>query len=235
MKRSFINYLSFLFLLIPGLIYSQGDSVKLVKFTPEFRFEDGIYLNFKQVKSNTPVPMSRLLTSTAYDDREFFNYLQESKTIAFYDAVGNRNTVNIDDLWGFSRNGVLYIRMDDNFHRITIVGQICHFVATITTYDTRHYDPYYNSPYNYYSYRYGNYPTTTSSSEMRQYLLNFENGEVGDYNIASLEVLLMRDPELHDEFMQLRRKKKKQRKFLYLRKFNDRNPLFVPVEQKFNP
>ena len=235
MKRSFIKYLSFLFLLNPSLLYSQGDSVTMQKFSPEFRFEDGIYLSFEQVRSNTPIPRSRLLTSAAYDDREFYEYLIESKTIAFYDAVGGRNTVPVDDLWGFSRNGVLYIRLDENFHRITIVGQICHFVATVTTYDTRHYDPYYYSPYNYYNYRYGSYPTTTASSEMRQYLLNFESGEVADYNIESLEVFLMRDPELHDEFMQLRRKKKKQRKFLYLRKFNEQNPLYIPVKQKFNP
>jgi len=226
MKGSFIKYLSFLLLLNPGFICSQEDSVQLVKFTPEFRFEDGIYLNFEQVKTNSPIPRSRLLTSAAYDDREFFEYLQESKTIAFYDAVGGRNTVDINDLWGFSRNGVLYIRVEDNFHRITIVGQICHFVATVTT--------YYSNPYNYYSYRYGSYPTTTASSEMRQYLLNFESGEIADYNIESLEVFLMRDPELHDEFMQLRRKKKKQGKFLYLRKFNERNPLYIPVKPKFN-
>jgi len=233
MKRSFIKYLSFLILLNPCLLYAQGDSANLVKFTPEFRFEDGIYLNFEQVSSNTPIPKSRLLTSAAYDDKEFYEYLMKSKTIAFYDAIGGRNIVNIDDLWGFSRKGVLYIRVEDNFHRITIVGQICHFIATVTTYDTRNYDPYYSSPYNYYNYRYGNYPTTTTSSEMRQYLLNFENGEIAEYNVGSLEVFLMRDPELHDEFMQLRRKKKKQQKFLYLRKFNNRNPLYIPVAQKF--
>ena len=34
--------------------------------------------------------------------------------------------------------------------------------------------------------------------------------------------------KLHDEFAQLRRKKKRQLKFLYLRKFNDRNPLYLP-------
>jgi len=39
----------------------------------------------------------------------------------------------------------------------------------------------------------------------------------------------MADPELHDEFSGLSKKKKKQMKFLYIRKFNEKNPLFFPV------
>jgi hypothetical protein len=47
-----------------------------------------------------------------------------------------------------------------------------------------------------------------------------------------MEVLLMKDPELHDEYVQLSNKKKKQLKFLYLRKFNEENPLYIPVGPK---
>jgi hypothetical protein len=38
----------------------------------------------------------------------------------------------------------------------------------------------------------------------------------------------MKDPELHDEFAQLSKKKRRQLKFMYLRKFNERNPLYIP-------
>jgi hypothetical protein len=219
----------------PFVALSQRDSVIMVKFTPEFEFEEGIYLNFQQVKNNNPIPKSRLLTTSSYEDKDFFEYILDNKTISFYDHLGIKQSVKADDIWGFSKNGILYIRMDDNYHRITIVGQICHFVATVTTYDTRYYDPYYYNPYNYYNYRYGAYPTTTSSSEMRQYLLDFNTGSVIDYDIQGMEVLLMKDPELHDEYAALRKKKKKQMKFLYIRKFNERNPLYLPVKQIFSP
>jgi hypothetical protein len=65
---------------------------------------------------------------------------------------------------------------------------------------------------------------------MRQYILDFESGNLLEYEVKSLEILLMKDPELHDEYSQLRRKKKRQLKFLYLRKFNERNPLYIPVQ-----
>jgi hypothetical protein len=231
MIKLVLKYFLPLIMMCPVAGFAQKDSIVMVKFTPEFKFEDGIYLNFQQVKANSPIPKSRLLTTSSYDDKDFFDYVLDSKTLSFYDQLGVKQTVAAADIWGFCRNGILYIRLDDNYHRITIVGQICHFVATITTYDTRYYDPYYYNPYNYYNYRYGAYPTVTTNSEMRQYLLDFNTGKVMDYEISELEVLLMQDPELHDEFAALRKKKKKQQKFLYIRKFNERNPLYLPVKQ----
>jgi len=40
----------------------------------------------------------------------------------------------------------------------------------------------------------------------------------------------MKDTELYDEYVQLSRKKKKDLMFVYIRKFNDKNPLYIPVE-----
>jgi hypothetical protein len=215
-------------LFFPGnIIIGQSDPQDGVKYTPDFKFREGIYLNHNQVKNNRPIPKSRIISSVDYDDRDFFIEVLEEKNLLFYDELGMKQQVKSDNVWGFSRNGILFVSLDDKYHRITIIGRICHFVATITTYDTRYYDPYYYNPYDYY-YRYGGYPTNTQSSEMRQYIMDFETGKVFDYDVQSLEVLLMQDPELHDEFMQLRKKKKRQQKFVYLRRFNDRNPLYIP-------
>jgi len=211
---------------------AQTDSANLIQYSPEFRFEDGLYVTFGQLKNNNPIQKSRLITEVDFDDREFFETVMENKNIYFFDQFGMRQQFKTSDVWGFSRNGVPFIAMDDGYYRITVIGSICHFVATVTTYDTRYNDPYYYNPYYYNSYnRYGgNYPSNRSSSEMRQYLLDFETGNMMEYEVSTLEVVLMKDPELHDEYSQLRRKKKRQLKFLYLRKFNERNPLYIPVQ-----
>ena len=57
-----------------------------VKYTPEFKFNDGIYLNFDQVKLNSPIPKAKLLTSVDYNDREFFKKILEGEKIYFYDT-----------------------------------------------------------------------------------------------------------------------------------------------------
>lgn len=227
---SIITIMSFLSLFLPFSLFSQADTSNMVMYTPDFEFTDGIYLTFEQVRHNSPIPKSRLITDVDYSSKDFFEQVLDNKNIYFFNNVGMKQQVKTSDIWGFSRNGVLYIAMEEGFYRITIIGSICHFVATVTTYDTRYYDPYHYNPYYYNNYyRYGGYPATFSSNELRQYLLDFDTGEVLDYNRERLEILLMKDPELHDEYSQLRRKKKKQLKFLYLRKYNERNPLYIPV------
>ncbi len=214
-------------------IHAQTDSTAMVKYTPEFKFNEGIFLNFEQVKNNDPLPKSRILTNVRYDDPDFFDKVLDNKFIAYFDMLGTKNEIRTDRIWGYSRNGILYIQMDDGFFRITIVGSICHFVATETVYQNRYYDPYYGYPYtNYYYYRYGRGPATYASSEMNQYILDFETGKLLEYDYESLTVLLMKDPELHDEYSALRKRKKKQLKFLYIRKFNERNPLYLPVNKQ---
>ena len=222
--------LIFMTIYISGSIAAQSgmDTSNMIRYTPDFKFREGIFLNHQQVRENDPIPKSRILTNVDYSDRDFYAEVLENKTLIFYDHYGMKQQVRTHEIWGFSRNGILYISLDNKYHRVTIVGSICHFVATVTTYDTRYYDPYYYNPYDYY-YRYGGYPMNTPSKEMRQYLLDFESGKVYDYDYKSLEALLMKDPELHDEYAELGRKKKRQLKFLYLRKFNEKNPLYLPL------
>lgn len=216
-------------LLIVSTGFSQVDSANLVKYTPDFKFKEGLFLNFEQVKSNRPIPKSRILTDVPYDDPYFFDRIMEKKKVYFYDTYGIKKEIQNSDIWGYARNGVLYIGMNEGFYRITIIGSICHFVANLTTYNSNYqYYPYY-SYYDYYSpYSYHRPPRTTT--EMRQYIMDFSTGKVMEYDVSSVEVLLMKDPELHDEFVSLRKKKKKQLKFLYIRKFNERNPLYFPVD-----
>jgi hypothetical protein len=235
-----------------GLVHAQEQELmpeKTEKYTPDFRFRDGVYVNFDQVKANSPIPKARLLTSTDYNDREFFQKLFEASKIYFYDGMGIRQEIEKSSVWGYSRNGVLYVQIQENFNRITFVGNICHFVADITTLDSRYYSPYgnYYDPYSYYSpyssYGYGNYYNPYGSynspysrnmtrNELKQYLIEFETGKILEFNMESTELLLMKDSKLYEEYVQLPRKKKKDLMFVYIRKFNENNPLYIPVNQQ---
>ena len=229
---------------ISFLSLSGQEKEGMVKYTPEFRFTDGLYLNFDQVKLNSPIPKSKLLTSLDYNDREFFKKILEGEKIYFYDNMGVRQEIERSSLWGYSRNGILYIQVQDNFNRITFVGNICHFVADVTTIDSRS----YNSPYGYYDpyyspYGYSNYYNPYSSyyspyrqsgiarNELKQYLIDFESGKILEFDVTNTELLLMKDNQLYDEYVQLSHKKKKELMFVYIRKFNEKNPLYIPVEK----
>lgn len=214
----------------------EEEERKDVKYTHDFRFIDGIYMNFEQVKQNAPLPKYKILTNADYHDPEFFDKVLKNDVLYYFDDNATRNEILLEDIWGYSRNGVLYIKIGEDFNRITIVGGICHFVGTVTVTDTRYVDPYYNryNPYGYNSYNYYNNfyspqrATTYSRTEMKQFILDFETGKVMDYNSGNLEIALMRDPELHDEYSLLKSKERKQLKFVYIRKFNERNPVYFP-------
>jgi hypothetical protein len=230
---------------LPSLIAQNHEG--MVKYTPDFRFQDGIYVNFEQVKANSPIPKAKLLTSTDYNDKDFFSNLLKSDKIYYYDAMGIRQEISRNTIWGYARNGVLYVQVQENFNRITFIGSICHFVADVTTVDSRYSSPYgyggYYDPY-YYPYSYGNYYSPYGSyyspygrnystrNELKQYLIDFESGKVLEFNMESTELLLMKDNKLYEEYVQLPRKKKKDLMFVYIRKFNEENPLYIPVNQQ---
>jgi hypothetical protein len=244
-------------LFVISLLISAGSPIALmgqdnpgmVKYTPDFKFNDGIYLNFDQVKSNSPIPKSKLLTSLDYNDREFFKKVLEGDKIYFYDNMGVRQDIATNTIWGYSRNGVIYVQIQENFNRITFVGNICHFVADITTVDSRYnnspygyYDPYYSpygynnyySPYNSYYSPYNSYSpynqSNVSRTEMKQYIIDFESGKVMEFDTDNTELLLMKDNQLYEEYIQLSSRKKKELMFVYIRKFNEKNPLYIPVQ-----
>jgi hypothetical protein len=245
MKNSFFRYLSRgLVLSFLYLVRINGqDAAHTVKYTPDFRFTDGIYLNFEQLKANSPIPKAKILTSADYNDRDFFTKVLASEKIYFYDEMGIRQEVEKSKIWGFSRNGVVYVMIQGTPCRITFVGSICHFVADVTSFDSRNYSPYspygyydpysYYSPYSYYGgYPYGSYysPTRSARTELKQYIFDFETGKVLDFTVNNVELMIMKDPAVYDEYVQLPAKRKRELMIIYIRKFNEKNPLYLPVK-----
>jgi hypothetical protein len=204
-----------------------SDTSRLVKYTPDFYFSDGIFLDYKQFEKNNPVAKARILTTIDYDDNDFFKKITEQKTFSFYDDFGKKFDIPTKSIWGYADNGILHVNVNQEFFRVTIVGAICHFVAYVTSYNYSP-SPYY-SPYNRYN-TYSYSPTyRNEKTDLRQYVIEFRTGKILEYSINNLEVLLLADTELYEEFIELRKKKKKQKAFYYIRKFNERNPIYFPA------
>lgn len=218
-----IKYINFIILtIITTACFAQVDSIKLVKYSSGFRFNEGLYVRHSQLLHNDPVPKTRIISKYNKSDFDFFDKLLDDNVIVYYDEYGLRKEVEVNDLWGFCRRGSIYINWGDDFNRIPVVGSLCHFIASVTTYEDRYYNPSYG--YSYY-----NTPTTQSKTEIYQFMLDFKTGKVIEYSVNNIKVILMADPELFDEYNELKKKKQKQMKFLYLRKFNEKHPLYVPV------
>ncbi len=221
------NYHRIILLIIAFSLFGvQGNGQvvpdSLILYNSDFKFTEGVFLDFESVKRNKPIPKSRILSEHNYTDKDFFDQVLAVNKLYYYDNLGNKLEIKTSGIWGYSRNGYLYINVDGGFSRITLIGSICHFIGYRT------YQSYSNS---YSSSYYSNYPnsyrTPTTTTEMQQYIFDFNSGRVIEYSVEGIEIALMSDPELHDEYMQLSKKKKKQLKFVYIRRFNERNPLYL--------
>ena len=218
------KYLILYFILNAFFVFGQSDTTKLVKYSPSFKFTEGLYLNFAQVKENKPLLKSHIVTMVDIRDINFFEKILQNKIITYYNDYGIKQEIKTKNLWGYCRRGTLYIQIEGEFNRIPIIGSICHFVANVAVIRESAYNPY--DPYSYYGSTLRQQQVTY---ELQQFILDFESGKIMQYNSKTLEVIFMRDAELYQEYTALRKKKKRQLKFLYLRKYNEKHPLYIPV------
>ena len=103
-RKNIIPIISMLATLFAADLVAQSDSVSnVVRYTTEFKFREGFYLNFDQVKNNKPIPKSRLLTSIDYNSKTFFDQVTELQSITYFDDLGNSQDVETKNLWGYSK------------------------------------------------------------------------------------------------------------------------------------
>ena len=66
------NTFFFILMIWCPLILAQDDQgKKMVEYSPDFEFNDGIFPNFESVKENNPIPAARIVTDEDLNDRAF--------------------------------------------------------------------------------------------------------------------------------------------------------------------
>lgn len=201
------------------LTYSSIAS-SIIAQAPEFN--DGIYTNVEMVKNNRPLPLTWIVSEMEVDDRNFYKNLMKSEQIIFFDDNGVRTSLETKSIWGYSHKGDLYINVGGAFHKIDFFGRISHFVASKSTYAPLEIlegqrDIWYNKP-------------VGITIRNRKYLLDIEENKVWDFDLDGLERVLENDPELLNEYEALKDRKKEKMKYVFLRRYNEKYPLNIPLE-----
>jgi len=202
-------------------LHSQTKDSVLIN--QEFQFEEGLYIDFNSVKYLTPIRSNSIITNIPLNDVEFFNNLTSQESIEFYDKDGNRQKITTKNIWGYSNNGTLYKNSGSGFFRIPMVAALSQYIAQVTVIRESMSDPYMNS-----YYMGGRMGTIAyESKEAHNFIISFELGTVYDYNYKNLEILLSQDEELFIEYTSLKKRDKKKQIFLYIRKYNEKHPLYL--------
>jgi len=206
----------------------NSNQAEMVQYSAEYLFKDGIFLDFNQVKSNNPILKNDIVFVEKYSEAEFYERILDKKKVEYKDSTGNILSVASNQIWGYSQNGTLYIKKSNEFFRLINIGRYANFVA-VKEYVYANPNPYSDmSPdpimMNYF---FGN---SNMSKMITQYVLDFETGNIMEYNTQTMLKILSTDEQLSKEYSDLSNRKKQQLMLLYLRKYNDKYPLFLPKQ-----
>jgi hypothetical protein len=204
--RGFVCFLS----LLPLLVFAQPDST-WVRYQSSYPFRDGLYYGFRSFRENRPdVPKQAL---TTVQGQPVTDLRQTNGKVMVPDSSGEPRPIMLDRLWGFCDNGVIHVRAGNGFSRIGLMGSIGHLVFDATYRDL--------DPYGYYG--------TVSYTVEEQRFLDMDTGDLLPVTAAGLYAVLQRDEVLKEEFNAVpKRKRKNEVLFLFMRRYNDRHPLYFP-------
>ena len=186
------------------------------------RFRDGLYLNTDMLGRNSPISSTWIEADLNTDDRDFYRDLTRADEIVFYDDNGIRTYVATDSIWGYCHKGDLHINLYGDFHRIDYVGSISHFIArksTFMDFEIRGSHP--NTIH---------FLTVEAVAKKTAYLVDLVNDKVSVFNVANLERILEEDPQLLNEFLTLKKRKKEKQKYVFLQRYNEKHPLIIPFK-----
>lgn len=203
------------------VVNAQTDTIGKERYTITYKIKEGIFISFDQLLLNKPLSFERVISGDKNDDNWYSNIFKNQK-IVFLDDYGIQQTVETKQLWGYCRNGAVYVNYNNDFYRVPYIGKISHYVATQTIRVDNGFDPYYN-----YS---NTYMPSYETSHIVQNLIDFENGKSFPFTLETVQAFISKDSDLFNEFNLLKQNKKKQMMFLYIRRYNERNPLYLPIQ-----
>ena len=162
-------------------------------------FKEGFYFSIDMVLKNDPIPPSWIESENETYNKAFYTDQFNVGKIVYHDYQGVSQTVETENIWGFSTSGILYVKIGRHFHEIRFIGCISFFFASETI------------------IRY-------NIAKNKEYLIDFRANNVSEFDLNGLERILVNDPILWTEFDGLSKRKKKQLKYIYLSRYNERNP-----------
>lgn len=207
--------ITILFSFFSLISFAQSDSIA---YSRDYEFFEGVFLTVNQFKHNSPIPKSALISDIPRNQLDFLKQLVEQKNIEFKDSTGMEQSIATSTIWGYCQNRSVYINFNNQFNKLNVIGTLCHFTAMVAT------SIGFRDPMSY------NVGMNSTIDELRQYVFDTKTNKVYDFSVKNIEVLLKSDSDLYNQFNALSKRKKNDSIFVYLRKYNEKHPFYLPVK-----
>lgn len=208
-------FLTIIYTFFSLITLAQSDSIA---YSRDYEFTEGVFLNVNHFKKNHPILKSSVISDIPKNQLDFMKQLVEQKNIVFSDSKGIEQNIETLTIWGYCQNRSVYINFNKQFNKLIVIGTLCHFTALVAT------SVGFRDPMGYGS------GLNSTVDELRQYVFDTQTNKVLDFNVKNMEILLKNDTVLYDQFMVLKKREKPDVIFVYLRKFNEKHPLYLPLK-----
>ncbi len=224
---------------------------ELVQYSSDFQFQDGVYLSFQDFENNRPIAPTYILSNLDIRSADYIEQVLELDTLTYYDGLFEEQKVLASQVWGFSRGGKVYIgfwdleekddgKIEEGWYPLMFIGAYSYFtvVATVSRFIPPTPGPMMSARGTIRNDGYM-YPEDGVAYDERvtvHQLLEAKTGNIvsiaqGEFNAIDLDLmqeLLQKDPALLQEYHALSKREQKQKSMFYIRRFNDRNPIYFP-------
>lgn len=210
-----MKYLFCPILLILSLLSNAQTST--IAYSRDYEFKEGVFLTFDQFKNNGPILKSAIVSGIPKNQIDFLSEALEQKNLVYMEA-GKEQTIATNDVWGYCQNRSIFINFNNEFNRLSVIGTLSLFSSLVVKTPPGR-DPMGDI-----------YTMNTSYEEFHQFVFDTETNKVYEFNVKNMELLLKNDTELYGQFMKLKKRAKADSIFIYLRKYTEKHPLYLPLK-----
>jgi len=174
-----------------------------------FIMEDGIYLNYSDFRHNQIIRKNDILSKENPDQLEFIKKILETEEFSVK-ISGTVSKIKPKSVWAYVQNNALHLNYREQFFRVTIFGTICFFPALVKVQSPAIYNPQYG-------FNSGSIITT----ETRELIMNFYDGDIFTFDFDRVKNLICRDKFLCEDLNKLKRRIQNEQIYRFIHKFNE--------------
>lgn len=182
---------------------------------------DGFYPTRETLFENRPILPKDLETPLSLDSPDFF-VSSLNQEFLYVRSKANTDSIRVDTLFAAAVAGVPYIQVQGEFYRCITFGRLCYFATiqplsgrSVATGASMSIGPW------------GTMARTNNGNNManEEFVFDLKTGEVRVLDYKTLIYFIQTDEKLLYAYNQLKKREKRNQKYLFIKRFNENHPL----------
>lgn len=207
-----------------NLSESQLDSIM---YTSTHQFKDGFYYSRNDFMHNRPITIDKVMSTVPMTDPDFYARVLQAGSFEVIIEDGTYKFVNVDDIFGFVQNRILYLNMGPyGFVRISNIGSICYVTVGQDAPKVRPSVGVGMSSWGGAGVGLG--VSIGGGATVTEFIFKLQGGPMVELSPEMLLEMIKDDEIIFNNYVALNKRYKLKEMHATLHEYNRRNPLYLP-------